>query len=105
MHLFPRTILPMQILHEQKGNEGIFYVEGREDEDIKAEMVYYMSAPAEMVIQHTEVDEDLRGQSIGYELVRHAVEFARQQNIKIIPMCSFAKSVFERKVEFTDVLA
>jgi predicted GNAT family acetyltransferase len=95
----------MQILHEQKGNKGMFYIEDPADHDIQAQMVYFMTTPNEMIIQHTEVDEVLRGQNIGYQLVQHAVNYARQFNIKIIPVCPFAKSVFDRKPEFADVLA
>ena len=94
----------MQILHEQKGNKGLFYIEDQADNHIKAEMVFYMTTPNEMIIQHTEVDEALRGQNIGYQLVQYAVNYARQHNIKIIPACPFAKSVFDRKPEFSDVL-
>ncbi len=95
----------MQILHEQKGNKGMFYIEDPADQDIQAEMVYVMTTPNEMIIQHTEVDEVLRGQNIGYQLVQHAVNYARQHNIKIVPVCAFTRSVFDRKPEFADVLA
>jgi predicted GNAT family acetyltransferase len=39
------------------------------------------------------------------QLVKTAVEFARAHDIKIIPLCPFANSVFKRKPEFADVLA
>jgi predicted GNAT family acetyltransferase len=63
-----------------------------------------MSSPDKMIIEHTEVSEELKGQNIGFQLVKTAVEFARANGIKIIPLCPFANSVFKRKPEFADVL-
>ena len=81
----------------------MFYV--GQDGAILAEMVYTMPSPNKMIIEHTEVNEELRGQNVGLQLVKTAVEFARANNIKIIPLCPFANSVFKRKPEFADVLA
>ncbi|HEY6504214.1 MAG TPA: GNAT family N-acetyltransferase, partial [Chitinophagaceae bacterium] len=83
--------------------KGLFYVE--KDGNILAEMVYTMPSPEKMIIEHTEVSDDLRGQNVGYQLVHTAVEYARTHGIKIIPLCPFANSVFKKKPEFSDVLA
>jgi predicted GNAT family acetyltransferase len=37
-------------------------------------------------------------------MVEQAVLFAREKNLKIIPLCPFAKSVFDKTIEFRDVL-
>jgi predicted GNAT family acetyltransferase len=37
-------------------------------------------------------------------MVSAAVDYAREKHIKIIPLCPFAKSVFDRTPEFRDVL-
>ena len=67
-------------------------------------MTYTMSDDSVMIIDHTEVHESLRGQHVGNDLVAHAVEFAREKKIKIVPQCSFARSVFEKQKELADVL-
>jgi hypothetical protein len=36
--------------------------------------------------------------------VSKAVDFAREKGIKIIPLCPFAKSVFDKVEQFRDVL-
>jgi len=92
----------MIILHKLVGKKGMFYVEI--DGNILAEMVYSMASPTKMIIEHTEVSDELRGKNVGYQLVKTAVDFARQQDLKIIPLCPFAKSVFDRKEELRDVL-
>jgi predicted GNAT family acetyltransferase len=80
----------------------MFYVGS--DGAILAEMVYTMPAPEKMIIEHTEVSNELRGQNAGYQLVHAAIEYARTHNIKIIPLCPYANSVFKKKPEFHDVL-
>jgi len=92
----------MLIQRKQIGNKGMFYVEV--EGNIEAEMTYHMTSPNKMVIEHTEVEEDLRGQNVGYQLVESAVEYARKYNIKITVWCPFAKKVFDKKQEWNDVL-
>lgn len=92
----------MQIEHKKIGAKGFFYIDGAKEP--LAKMVYTMSSPEKMIIEHTEVSEGLKGQHVGYQLVKTAVEYARAHTIKIIPLCPFANSVFKRKPEFADVL-
>lgn len=57
------------------------------------------------VINHTFVESNYGGQAIASKLVAKIVEEARNNNIKIIPVCPFAKKEFERKKEYSDVLS
>jgi uncharacterized protein len=93
----------MLIQHKKAGSKGMFFVDM--DSHILAEMVYTMASPQKMIIEHTEVGDELRGKNVGYQLVHTAVEYARTHDIKIIPLCPFAKSVFDKKAEYGDVLA
>lgn len=81
----------------------MFFVE--QDGNILAEMVYSMPLPNKMIIEHTEVSDELKGKNVGNQLVHTAVEYARTNGIKIVPLCTFASSVFKRKPEYADVLA
>jgi len=92
----------MLIQHKKTGTKGMFFVEV--NGNILAEMVYSMSAE-KMIIEHTEVSDELRGKNIGYQLVHTAVEYARTHAIKIIPLCPFANAVFKKKPEYADVLS
>jgi predicted GNAT family acetyltransferase len=92
----------INVQHSIKGNKGKFFIE-REGIQL-AEMVYTMPDPGKMIIEHTEVDDQLRGQNVGNQLVKAGVDFARAHNIKIIPLCPFANSVFKKKPEYGDVL-
>jgi len=92
----------MTIQHKQVGGKGIFFV--GEEGAYLAEMVYTLPASDKMIIEHTEVSEELRGRNVGYLLVQAAVEHARTYGMKIIPLCPFANAVFKKKAEYADVL-
>ncbi len=92
----------MQIQHTQNDHHGSFYIQ--KNEYTVAEMTYYLKGENTMVIDHTEVDESLRGRNIGFELVEEGVEYARREGLKIVPLCNFAKSIFNKKEELRDVL-
>lgn len=92
----------MEIKHLENGAKGAFYVE---ENGVKlAEMTYVWAGKERIIIDHTEVDASLKGKGIGKQLVAQSVVFAREKNIKIIPLCPFAKSVFDRVTDFREVL-
>lgn len=93
----------MLIQHEQNATKGAFYIE-LENKRV-GEMTYSIASPELIIIDHTAVGEELKGKGAGMQLVNAAVEFARKNNIKIIPLCPFVKSVFEKKEEIRDVLS
>jgi predicted GNAT family acetyltransferase len=93
----------MTIQHKRTGSKGMFYVEY--EGEIAAEMIYTMPSEDKMIIEHTEVDEVLQGQNVGYELVHAGVEYARHHGLKIIATCPFARAVLQNKPDWADVMA
>ena len=92
----------MQMIeHEQKGHKGAFFVE--EDGKRVAQLTYTVAGTS-VIIDHTEMDEALRGTGTGRKLVAAAVDWAREENVHLLPLCPFARSVFDKTPEFGDVL-
>ncbi|TDX83302.1 GNAT family N-acetyltransferase [Epilithonimonas xixisoli] len=88
-----------QINRETKG-EFIATFEGN-----KAGVMTYSWAGADkIIIDHTEVEPAYNGKGVGKEMVYKAVEFARENNLKIIPLCPFATATFKKNEEIRDVL-
>ncbi len=92
----------MQVQQEDNGKKGSFYVEVAGNKD--ALITYTWVGNDRIIIDHTEVGDSLRGQGVGYKLVEAAVNFARDKQIKILPLCPFAKSVFDKNSKYADVL-
>ena len=68
------------------------------------EMTWSDAGPDIMIIDHTFVEPEYRGQKLAEKLVLNVVELARREGKKIIPLCPYAKKEFERKPEYQDVL-
>ncbi len=92
----------MEIQHSDNGKRGRFFIEIEGVE--LAEMTYVWAGEGIIIIEHTAVDDALRGKSAGKQLVAEAVAFAREKGIKIKPLCPFAKSVFDKIEDYHDVL-
>ena len=93
----------MEIKHQENQQKGKFYYEVAGTQ--LAEMTYTYARNDRIIIDHTEVDNSLRGKGVGYKLVEASVEFARENNISILPLCPFANAVFRKKKEYSDVLS
>lgn len=92
----------MEVKHQSDGMKGSFYVE--EDAKRIAEMVYVMAGSEKMIIEHTEVGDSLRGQGVGMKLLEALVDEVRVTNIRVLPLCPFAKAAFQRRPDLQDVL-
>lgn len=75
-------------------------LEGRE----AGKMTYTVAGENRISIDHTEVVAAYKGKGVGKELLETAAEYARDNNCKIIPICSYAKKLMERSSSFDDVL-
>lgn len=92
----------MEVQQKDNGEKGAFFIE--QEETQLAEMTYVWAGKDRIIIDHTEVDDLLKGKGAGKQMVSKAVDFAREKGISIIPLCPFAKSVFDKTLEFRDVL-
>lgn len=89
----------MEIKEEQER-----FVLFNDSNDEIGEMTWSNAGEGMMIIDHTFVDPQYRGQGLAEQLVLKGVEKARQENKKIIPLCPFAKKEFDTKPEYADVL-
>jgi predicted GNAT family acetyltransferase len=91
----------MEIKRDEHGKKGAFYIE--ENGEWLAEMTYFKSGGNEITIDHTEVDERLRGENIGEDLLAEAVKYARENGLKIKATCPYAHKVLAHTPEYADV--
>lgn len=92
----------MNIKHRSGETKGEFYFES--DGKLKAKMTYSKLGNTQIIIDHTEVSDELRGQEVGKRLVEAGIQHARDNNLKVIPLCPFAKSIIERDKSLQDVV-
>ena len=58
----------------------------------------------ECIIDHTDVDDSLRGEGVGRQLLNALVDWARSTGTKVLPLCPFAKAQFDKDPAIQDVL-
>ncbi len=93
----------MEVVNKRDGRDGLFYIEGG---GVKiARMSYYFQKEGTFIIEHTEVNVDQEGKGLGRLLVKAAVDYARENQFKISPMCTYDKAVFNKTIAYQDVLA
>ena len=92
----------MDIQKQENETKGSYYIE--ENGQRLAEMTFSKAGTDRIIIDHTEVSDQLRGQGAGEAMVKQAVEDARAGGYSIIPLCAFALSVFQKTPAYKDVL-
>ncbi len=92
----------MKIVQEDLGDNGVFKAieNGRE----VGEMTYYWEDDDTFAINHTEVSPLFEGQGIGKKMMKAAVDYAKSNDKKIIPQCSFAVAMFRAVPQYREVL-
>lgn len=92
----------IEIKREDDGNKGRFAL--YEDGTFAGDMTFTWAGPEKFIIDHTGVDEAFGGKGYAKKLLMEAVGYARENNLKIIPLCPYAKAQFDRIKEIGDVL-
>ncbi|OYQ46804.1 GNAT family N-acetyltransferase [Flavobacterium cyanobacteriorum] len=91
----------MEIKHFDDGKKG--HWKAIENSTEAGIMTYVWAGGDKFIIEHTIGNPDFKG--VGMKLLDKAVAYARENNKKIVPLCPFAKKMFDRKEDIRDVLA
>jgi len=90
----------VQIKLDEKG-EGAFYI--MEDEVLMGEMVIGIKENI-LTAYHTEVAEKAEGKGVAKQLLAAMVTYARDNNLKVIPLCPYVHLQFRRHPqEYADI--
>ena len=66
---------------------------------------YEMEGADRIVFTHTIVPDELSGRGIAKELVKHALDYAREREMEVVPQCAYVNSFIQRNPEYQDLLA
>lgn len=89
---------------KQTNNEKNGQFEAIQDGKKAGLMTYTWAGDDKFIINHTEVGDEFGGMGIGKAMVLAAVDFARKENKKIVPLCPFANATFKKNPDLQDVL-
>jgi len=65
----------------------------------------YELEPGKIVVTHVIVPPEMRGQGVATELAHAVIASAREEGLKVRPLCSFMAAHFEKHPEDCDLLA
>ena len=89
------------IEHKEADGRGMTYVPG--GEDFRAAMMYHRyDGGGTINIDHTEVDDSLRGQGVGLKLLKALLDFAKGDDTKVSATCPFAVAMLDKHPELKD---
>ena len=58
-----------------------------------------------LTFTHTEVEDAYEGRGVGSELLRGALDAARAEGARVVPLCPFVRGYIERHAEYADLVA
>ncbi|MBU3110203.1 GNAT family N-acetyltransferase [Clostridium lacusfryxellense] len=85
-----------------KKGENSFFVGDNEKESLTK--IEFGQIGDTIIINHTIVSEQLKGQNVAMQLLEKVVDLAREKNKKIIPICTYAKAKLNKNDQYLDVL-
>lgn len=66
--------------------------------------ISYQQRGDTLVYDHTIVPKELGGRGIGSALVKHALDYARENDKKVVPQCSFVATYIDKNPEYKDLV-
>ncbi|MDZ7625367.1 MAG: GNAT family N-acetyltransferase [Ignavibacteriaceae bacterium] len=88
-----------EVIHEKENERFVIYLDGNEV------YVEYTMAGKEINLYHTYTHPALRGKGLAAQVVRAAFEFAKKNNLKIVPTCSYTQAFLTKNDEYKDLVA
>jgi predicted GNAT family acetyltransferase len=94
---------PMAVEHDERDGRGAFFVM-RGGERV-GEMTYSRVDAGLIIVDHTEVDDSLKGQGVARRLLDALVAWARESRTRVMATCPYALAQFQKDASIRDVYA
>ncbi len=88
----------IQINHDKQAKRFETTIEGQTG------YLSYQDKGDTLVYDHTIVPQALGGHGVGSALAKHALNYAREQNKKVVPQCSFVDAYINKHPEYQDLV-
>jgi predicted GNAT family acetyltransferase len=81
--------------------------ERRFEMNVKGElaMITYRLLPGVISLDHTGVPVPIEGHGVAAKLTRAALDFARAENLRVIPACSYVAAFVRKHSEYQDLVS
>jgi uncharacterized protein len=87
----------LEIIHNETEKRFEVWIEGY------LSKLEYIKDGKNFVITHVGVHPELRGQGVAGKITQVALEYAKTNSLRVIPMCSYAASYIHRNPQYADL--
>lgn len=87
----------IQVTHNPSENRFETWIDG------KLSKLDYIQDGKNFVITHVGVHPELRGQGVAGRIVEVGLEYAKQNTLRVVPMCSYAAAYIRRHPEYAEL--
>jgi predicted GNAT family acetyltransferase len=87
-----------QINHDPASGRFSTRLDGHE-----AELIYRRQE-GRLLIDHTGVPEAIGGRGVAGTLVKAALDYARAEGLRVVPLCSYSAEYVQRHPEYADLV-
>jgi uncharacterized protein len=88
-----------KVIHEKENERFVLYADGKEA------YVEYNVGEGELNLYHTHTDPELRGKGLAAQVVRAALEYIKENDLKVVPTCSYVRSFVSKNDEYKELVA
>jgi uncharacterized protein len=68
-------------------------------------LTYVLRPGRHMQIDHTEVPDAMQGKGVAGQLAKTALEYAKANNLRVIPLCPFVRTYLKRHPEYASLVS
>ncbi len=90
--------IPAEVLNNEAENRFELHV------GEQMAVLSYQRTPHEIALTHAETPRELQGRGLASKVVRAALEFAREQGLKVVPRCPFVAWYIGQHQEYADLV-
>ena len=87
-----------KVIHEKENERFVIYIDGHEV------YVEYTMRSNKIDLHHTYTHPALRGKGLAAHVVRAAFEFAKENNLKVIPTCSYVQTFVSKNEQYNELV-
>ena len=87
----------LQVTHNEADHTFEVWIDGQ------LSKLEYIQDGKNFVIMHVGVHPELRNQGIAAKIVQTGLEYAKQNSLRVIPMCSYAAAYIRRNPQYLEL--
>ena len=91
--------MEIEIKHDTKGQEFVISLQGD-----TAELSYARPRQDVIDFQHTFVPESFQGRGMAFKLIKHGLDYARKEGLKVVATCEAVQVYLDRNPSEKDLL-